>query len=147
VSDSPQSKNEGIVLLADDNDDDVVLFRRGYKAAGITQSLRIVNDGAEAIKYLTQAAKGNDRRRFPRPALMFLDLKMPGKSGFDVLQWVRQKSGIRDLPIIVLTTSGDLNDVKTAYELGANSFVTKVLNSEEFVTELRGVKLHWLSSS
>ena len=144
MSDSPQSKNEKIVLLIDDNNDDILLFRRGYKAAGIINRLRIVNDGAEAIKYLTRAATGHDRTRYPLPVLIFLDLKMPGTSGFDVLQWVRQKSEIRDLPIIVLTTSGDLNDVKTAYELGANSFVTKALNSDELVTELRGVKQHWL---
>jgi CheY-like chemotaxis protein len=142
---SDRSKSEGgIVLLADDDEDAVVLFKRAFKQAGIRNELRVVGGGAEAIAYLNGEGEFSNRRRYPFPVLVLLDLKMPGTGGFEVLDWVRRQSEMKDLSVIVLTTSDDLVDLKRAYELGANSFITKSHDMQEFVGQLRDVKEHWL---
>jgi CheY-like chemotaxis protein len=134
-----------LVLLAEDNEDDVVLFKRAFKQAGITNPLRIVRDGDEVIRYLKGDGEFGDRTKHPFPALLLLDLNMPRINGFQVLHWVRSESNTRDLHIIVLTTSDDIGAVKRAYDIGANSFITKSLDTGEFVGQLRELKEHWLS--
>jgi CheY-like chemotaxis protein len=134
-----------LVLLAEDNEDDVILFKRAFKQAGITNALRIVRDGDEVIRYLKGEGEFADRVKHPFPALLLLDLNMPRANGFHVLQWVRRQSDTRDLHIIVLTTSDDIGAVKRAYDMGANSFITKSLDTGEFVGQLRDVKEHWLA--
>ena len=116
---------------------------RAYEAAGIEQPLHVVRDGDEAIAYLKGEGKFRDRRHYPFPRLLLLDLNMPRRDGFEVIQWVRE-SEHNSLRIIVLTTSGELRDVKKAYELGANSFITKTHDTQEFLGQLRDLKRHWL---
>jgi CheY-like chemotaxis protein len=145
VSDASHFKNEGVVLLADDNDDDVVIFARAYKAAGIPNLLRVVTGGAQAIEYLKHAQQLADPREYPKPVLLFLDLKMPGVDGYEVIRWVRCESDLRELPIVAVTTFASIGDINKAYECGANSFVLKSPRSDEFVSEMRGVKQHWLT--
>jgi len=116
---------------------------RAYEAAGIEQPLHVVRDGDEAIAYLKGEGKFRDRRHYPFPRLLLLDLNMPRRDGFEVIQWVRE-SEHNSLRIIVLTTSGELRDVKKAYELGANSFITKSHDTQEFLGQLRDLKRHWL---
>jgi CheY-like chemotaxis protein len=140
-----QSRNDAVVLLADDSADDVSLFERAYRAAGIPHTLSVVTDGRRAIEYLQRSASTPPRKGYPRPVLLFLDLKMPKVDGFRVLQWVRHESQMKQLPIIVLATPGSLDDVRRAYALGANSFVAKSGSEDELVSELQGVKQHWLT--
>ena len=144
MGDALSSQTSDAVLLAEDSDDDILLFKRAYNSAGVHSPLHIVRNGEEAIKYLKGAGKFVNRTLYPVPRLLVVDLKMPRKNGFEVIDWVRRESDLKALHIIVLTTSGDLSDVKRAYETGANSFVTKSVDMLELTEQLKGMKSHWL---
>jgi len=142
--DDTSRKSSDLVLLAEDNENDIVLFKRAFKQAAIKCPLRVVRDGEEVIKYLKGTGKFSNRNEHPFPKLLLLDLKMPGKDGFAVLAWIRQEPSVKHLRVVVLTTSGELQAVNRAYELGANSFIVKSANTQEFVAQLRDIKRHWL---
>jgi CheY-like chemotaxis protein len=113
------------ILLAKDNEDYILLFKRALQSARIDAGLQIVRDGQEAVDYLTGAAPYTDRTVHPFPKLLLLDLKMPRMDGFQVLSAVRQRLGFTRLPVIVLTHSDNPADVRRAYELGATSYFRK----------------------
>jgi CheY-like chemotaxis protein len=136
--------NTGSILLAEDNPDDVLLIRRAFKRAGFGNAIQVVSDGEKAIRYLKGEEPYGDRSRFPIPHLLLLDLKMPGLNGFDVLSWIRQRAEWKCLPIIVLTTSFYGPDIDRAYELGANSFLTKPAHFDEFVVAIKQMGDFWL---
>ncbi len=144
MTDASPVSGSDLVLLAEDNDSDVVLFKRAWAAAGIHTPVQTVPDGEQAIDYLKGEGKFGDRSRHPLPKLLILDLKMPRKSGFEVMEWVRGQSDFRELRIAVLTTSGDLSDVKKAYQAGASTFLTKSMDPQDFAAQLKGIKNHWL---
>lgn len=141
------SSEKEVILLAEDDENDIALFQRAFRQAQIKNPLQIVRDGEEAIAYLQGDGKFADRAQFPLPTLLLLDLKMPRKSGFQVLQWVRQHPTLKALRILVLTTSSDMRDVNMAYELGANSFIVKSLDIQTFLELVSQIKHCWLSTS
>jgi len=143
-SDVPSETGAKLVLLAEDNENDIALFKRAFAQAGIPHKLRVVRDGGEVVAYLMGRGKYSDRNEYPLPALLLLDLKMPAMNGFEVLQWARVQPETKELPIIVLATSAESNDVKLAYRLGANSFITKSDNLEEFVGQMKHLHQTWL---
>lgn len=120
-----------VILLAEDSEDDVFIIRKVLRDAFIENPIKVVKHGEQAIGYLSGLGKFGDRSEYPLPSLLLLDLKMPRKDGFDVLTWLRAQAQFRSLPVIVLTGSDDLNDVKRAYQAGATSFVTKPLGLKE----------------
>ena len=132
------------VLLAEDEENDVFFLRHAFAAAGIANPLHVVNDGQEAINYLSGAGQFSDRRQFPLPGLFILDLKMPRKTGLEVLQWKKAQSGLAYLPIIVLTSSAHRNDIEFAYRSGANAFVVKPSSTETRIELARTIKGFWL---
>src|SRR5215813_3168859 len=107
-----------VILLADDDENDVLLLKRTFERAKVAGQFMIVRDGQEAIDYLSGAGRFADRVKYPWPALMLLDLKMPMLDGFDVLAWWRE-SGARELPIVVMSSSNQESDVKRVMALGA----------------------------
>lgn len=131
------------VLLVEDSEDDVLIFQRGYRDAGISNPLHLVHSGDDAIAYLKGDGRFSNRGEHPFPRLVILDLKMPGKSGFDVLRWVREEPTTKDLRVVVMTGSEDVSVVQRAYELGANSFILKSMNAE-LVRQLRDIQNQWL---
>jgi CheY-like chemotaxis protein len=133
-----------VILLAEDNEDHVLLIRRAFKHAGLVNPLFVVHDGAEAIQYLAGVGRYGQRAEFPLPDLLLLDLKMPRKNGFEVLDWIRSHAGLRALRVVVLTTSSELNDVNRAYQLGANSFLVKPTDFESVTNLLEQVKNYWM---
>jgi CheY-like chemotaxis protein len=139
--------NSGCILLVDDSPDDVLLICRSFKAAGVPNQVLSVNQGEEAIKYLRGAGQYADRQKFPVPSLMLLDLKMPGTDGFEVLTWVRKHLEWRCLPIIVLTSSYYPPDIQHAYDLGANSFLTKPTDLDQFMLKIREMTHFWLGQN
>lgn len=132
------------ILLAKDNEDYAVLFRRALEAARINASLQIVRDGKEAVDYLTGAEPYNNRQKHPFPKLLLLDLKMPRMDGFEVLSAVRQRLGFTQLPVIVLTHSDNPADVKRAYELGATSYFRKPDSLEGLDEMIHVLHAYWL---
>jgi CheY-like chemotaxis protein len=110
------------VLLAEDLDADAFLMRRAFSKAKIPTALHVVRDGEEVLAYLKGVGQYAE---LPLPGLLILDLKMPRMNGFEVLKWVRAHPTLKALPVMVLSASMEPQDVKLAYELGANGFVVK----------------------
>jgi CheY-like chemotaxis protein len=113
------------ILLVEDDPNDVWLVRHAFQSANISNPLRIVNDGQEAIDYLKGNGAYSDRGAFPLPKLVLLDLKMPRLNGFDVIGWMRRHYPWKLTPIIILSSSALPQDVNRAYELGANAYMVK----------------------
>jgi DNA-binding response OmpR family regulator len=128
------------ILIVEDNEDDVFILKRVLTKAAIRNPIQIASDGQQATDYLAGAGPFQDRERFPLPFLVLLDLKLPYKHGFEVLQSIRSHSLFDALSVIVLTSSAEERDVIKAYELGARSFFVKpptVPVMQEMMTVLR----------
>lgn len=113
------------LLLVEDNEDDVFIFQRAYRRAGLSLPIQVATDGQEAIDYLAGAGRYMDRVAHPLPAMIFLDLKLPRRSGHDVLAWIAAQPDLPALPVIVLTSSAELRDLKRSRELGALHYLVK----------------------
>ena len=113
------------ILLVEDDPNDVWLVKHAFQSANISNPLRIVNDGQEAIDYIKGNGAYSDRGAFPLPKLVLLDLKMPRLNGFDVIGWMRRHYPWKLTPIIILSSSALPQDVNRAYELGANAYMVK----------------------
>jgi len=135
---------EGVILLAEDREDEVMLIRRAFAEANFLNPLQVVSNGEEAIAYLQGEGKFANRDEYPLPCLVLLDLKMPRKDGFEVLQWIREQPELRALRVVVLTASDHIIDVNRAYQLGANSFLVKPIDFPHFVEVTRALKGYWL---
>ena len=136
--------DNGVILLAEDDENDILLVRRAFNQANILNPLQVVRDGQQAIAYLGGEGIYADRTQFPVPTLLLLDLKMPRKNGFDVLEWIRSQPELRCLRVIVLTTSESIRDVNRAYQLGANSFLVKPADFDQFLAVIRALQGYWL---
>lgn len=110
------------VLLAEDDESDVFFLQRAFKEAGVNHLLQVVPDGQSAIDYLTAARLRGEERQ---PALVLLDLKMPRRTGLQVLQWIREQPVLRTLPVFLLSSSENRTDIESAYEAGANAYLVK----------------------
>jgi CheY-like chemotaxis protein len=139
--------NLATVLLAEDNQDDVLLVLLAFKRAGFPNPVKIVPTGTEVVRYLKGVDEYSDRVEFPLPQLLLLDLQMPAMSGLEVLTWLRQQpeTELKHLPAIVLTHSAYAKDVKEAYRLGANSFLSKPADFPEFVNTIKQMGDFWLT--
>lgn len=126
-----------IILLVDDSQNDLLLMRVAFKNAGSTCLLHEVHSGEEALAYLKGEPPYDDRAKFPPPAIVFLDVNMPMKDGFAVLEWVRAQPALKRLSIIMLTASMRREDLERAFDLGANSFLVKPSNLDELTKMLR----------
>lgn len=132
------------ILLAKDNEDYALLLQRAIQTARIAASLQIVHDGKAAVDYLAGAEPYTDRIKHPFPKLVLLDLKMPRLDGFGVLNAVRQRLGLTQLPVIVLTHSDNPADIKRAYELGATSYFRKPDTLEGLDEMIHVLHAYWL---
>ena len=119
------------ILLAEDFEADALAVRRLLNEAGVTNPVIVVPDGGEAIAYLNNDGPFRDRQKFPLPEVLLLDLKLPNKSGFEVLEWCKTQPHLKDLFIVVLSGHYQLQEVKQAYHLGAHTFLTKPANQED----------------
>ncbi len=119
-------KQSFTVLLVEDDLNDIFLVKRAFKMARIRNPLQIVTDGQEAISYLRGEGKYADRDAHPLPKLIVMDIRMPRKSGFEVLEWVKDSSKpLRRIPVVIVSSSDNPIDINRAYELGANAYMVK----------------------
>ncbi len=132
------------ILLADDDENEELLVRRAFMKAGLPHRIIAVRDGEQAISYLAGKGVFCDRQEHPFPALLLLDLKMPRTNGFDVLEWVRHQDTIRRLIVVVLTSSKQDTDIDRAYDLGANSYITKPTAINDLIEDMRRLHAYWI---
>jgi CheY-like chemotaxis protein len=132
------------ILLVEDERNDVFLLQYAFETAGIANPVHIAEDGQQAINYLAGAGKYTNRAQYPMPCLVLLDLKLPVKSGLDVLRWIEAQRALQTLIVIVLSSSRAKNDVDEAYKLGARSFLVKPLSMSARLELARAIKYYWL---
>lgn len=135
---------QALFLLVEDNEDHVVLIRRAFAKSKVLNPVQVVRNGEDAIAYLEGTGRFSNRDEYPLPAVVLLDLKLTGLDGFDVLRWIRQQPGLRALRVVVLTSSSEIRDVNLAYQLGANSFLVKPVDFEDFVRVTQALQGYWL---
>lgn len=136
--------NEKHILLVEDNPDDVELTLRAFKKNNIANSLHVVTDGAEALDYLfgTGAYAGRDTTQ--QPTVILLDLKLPKVDGLEVLKSLRADPRTRLIPVVILTSSKEEQDILNGYANGANSYIRKPVEFEKFIEAVGQLGLYWL---
>src|ERR1041385_9209783 len=111
------------VLLVEDSADDVLLMQRAFRKASLINPLNVVTDGEQAIDYLAGNGQYSDRGKYPLPVLVLLDIKLPRRSGHEVLAWLKQHPGLKRVPVVMLTSSNETADINRAYDLDRKSVV------------------------
>jgi CheY-like chemotaxis protein len=135
------------ILLVEDNPNDVVLIRRAFAKANVANPLNVVSDGEKAISYLSGGGDYADRARFPLPLFILLDLKLPRKSGHEVVHWLRAQPVLRRIPVVVLTSSSMKSDVERCYDLGVNSYLVKPVNFDELRALMDLIRQYWVGAN
>ena len=131
------------ILLAEDEETDAILMMRAFRLARISHRLIRVKDGDELVDYLSGNGVFANREEFPIPALVLVDLKMPRRDGFEVLTWIRSQKALKGLPVTVLTSSDEREDIKRAYDLGANSYLRKPGDFRDLITVVETLESYW----
>jgi CheY-like chemotaxis protein len=132
------------ILLGEDDENDMFLLRRAFDAAAVQNPLYVARDGQEVIDWLAGVDGFSNRAEHPVPCLLILDLKMPRKSGMDVLEWRRRQPILNCLPVVVFSSSAHPYDIEKAYRLGANAFVVKPSSNAERAQFVQNLKGFWL---
>jgi CheY-like chemotaxis protein len=135
---------EKIILLVEDNPDDVTLTERALKKSHILNKLVVAKDGAEALDYILGTGNYSDRDMNSMPEVVLLDLKLPKIDGLEVLKRIRSDKRTKLLPVVILTSSKEENDLINGYTLGANSYIRKPVNFNQFVEAIHQLGLYWL---
>jgi CheY-like chemotaxis protein len=135
------------ILVVDDSEDEIELMLRAFEEAGLLNPICVVTDGDQAIAYLQGTGKFTNREEYPLPSLILLDLKMPSRNGFEVLEWIRKHPDFKKIRVVVLTNSGAIGDVNRAYSLGANSFVVKPAHKKQFADLAESISGYWIWTS
>ena len=133
-----------LILLVEDNHDDEVLTLRALKKNNIANEVIVARDGVEALEYLFGAASGADDVIPERPKLILLDLKLPRLDGHEVLKRIKDDPRTSGIPVVVLTSSSEERDVMKTYEVGANSYIVKPVDFEQFTEAVRDIGKYWL---
>ena len=132
------------ILLVEDNPDDVELTLRAFRKSNVANEVMVARDGVEALEYLFATGKYAARDPNALPQVVLLDLKLPRVDGMEVLQRVRAHPKTKLLPIVILTSSTEERDLVNGYSLGANSYVRKPVDFEQFADSVRQLGLYWL---
>jgi CheY-like chemotaxis protein len=139
--------DRAVVLVAEDEEDYVLLLKRAFSQAGVRNPLYVVSTGSEMMSYLKGDGQYSNRVEYPLPDLLLLDLKLPGFNGLEILGWLRSHPGLSALRVIVLTSSEQLKDINDAYRLGANSFLVKPYDFTDLVSLAQVLQKFWLHLS
>src|SRR5262245_38057671 len=135
------------VLYAEDDPRDRLLVSEAFKEGGLGEDLRFVEDGEELFDYLRHRGRYTDPAAAPVPALLLLDLRLPRMDGREVLRELRGDPALRHIPVIVFTTSNEVHDITSLYELGATSFITKPGSFTALVESVRALRRFWTSAA
>ena len=138
---------KGMILVIEDNADDAEVIRMALERSWVAEPVTWVRSGEEALAYCRGEGRYADRKAFPLPRLILVDLSLATVSGWDVLTWLRREPGFKTVPVVVVTGSDLREDVDTAYRMGANSFVSKQPDVGTFMGDMRQVARYWLGVS
>lgn len=133
-----------LILLVEDNPDDVLLTLRAFERSQVRTEIVVTQDGEEALDFLFATGRYAQRDVLVMPDVVLLDLKLPKIEGLEVLQRLRADERTRRLPVVILTSSSEERDVISTYDLGANSYVRKPVDFEQFTVAARQIGLYWL---
>ncbi len=133
-----------IILLVEDNPDDEALTLRAFRKSNIVNQIIVARDGVEALDYLFSTGMHQDRDEDLSPQIILLDLNLPKVNGLEVLQKIRTHEKTRLIPVIILTSSNEERDIVESYGLGANSYIRKPVDFEQFVNAVQQLGLYWL---
>lgn len=132
------------ILLVEDDENDVVLIRRALHKGGITAPIHVVRDGDEAVTYFSRAGQHPNACQHPLPTIVLLDLKLPKRSGLEVLEWIKSHERFALVPVVIFTNSIEENDVAQAYAMGANSYLKKPYTAAATTALLKAITAYWL---
>jgi CheY-like chemotaxis protein len=132
------------ILMADDDEDDRLLTQDALQESRVRNNLYCVEDGVELLEYLKREGKYADPEKSPRPGLILLDLNMPRKDGREALTEIKADEELRNIPVVILTTSGQEEDKVKGYNLGAASYITKPVNFEGLVELMKALGKYWI---
>jgi two-component system response regulator len=134
------------ILLVEDNPQDAELILRAIKKHNLTDRIKILKDGEEALDYLFGTGKfAQDLPELPKPKVIVLDLKLPKVSGIEVLKVIKSEPSTKAIPVVILTSSAEDQDIKECYNLGVNSYVVKPMEFEKFLQAVAHLGFYWLS--
>ncbi len=139
-------KEGATVLLVDDNESDVFLFKRALQAAGLHFDVHVAHNGLEAVQYLTLACESDDREAFPFPKFILTDNRMPIMTGRELLVWLKEHPRCRVIPTVVLGGSASPAEVKESYELGAHSYFVKPMAPAELQQLVKLIFDYWANA-
>jgi CheY-like chemotaxis protein len=131
------------VLLVEDDLNDIFLVKRAFKMARLETPLQVVTDGEDAISYLKGEGRYADREAYPMPKLIVMDIKMPRKSGFEVLEWIKGDGPLCRIPIVIVSSSDSPEDINRAYELGANAYMVKPVSFQAVEHLFESITQYW----
>ena len=131
------------ILLVEDDENDVLLMKRAFQKANILNPIQVVRDGESALSYLGNQQMYADQNKYPMPVLILLDLKLPRKSGLEVLAWVKGQESLKRVPVVVLTSSKESVDVGRAYDLGVNSYLVKPVEFDDLLYMVTTLNMYW----
>ena len=137
--------NSGIILLVEDNLSDIGLTERALSKGHIANALVVAEDGQEALDFLFSTGAYAGRDATDQPALILLDLKLPRLGGLEVLRRIRADERTRRLPVVILTTSQEEQDIATSYDLGVNSYIRKPVDFVQFAAGIQQLGFYWLA--
>jgi len=137
--------NHGLILLVEDNRMDVELTLDAFREARFINPIQVASNGQEALDYLFGRGNFTDRRAYPLPGLVLLDLHLPGIDGFEVLRQVKTAPLLKRLPVIILTSSKEEGDRALSYDIGANSYLVKPVSFEGFLSVVKEIEGYWLT--
>ena len=132
------------ILIVEDNPDDAELTVRALRKQNLANTLYVAEDGQEAIDFVFGKGKFKDRNTAQLLKVIFLDLKLPKLNGLEVLKEIKHDPNTKSIPVVVVTSSREDPDIKTAYALGANSYVVKPVNFNDFISAMQNTGLYWL---
>jgi CheY-like chemotaxis protein len=138
-----KKRNSITILMADDDQDDCMLVSKAFEASRLVNDLHFVENGEELMDYLHYRNRYADKKNAPHPGLILLDLNMPRKDGREALQEIKSDATLREIPIVILTTSKDEEDIIRSYNLGANSYITKPVTFEGLVEVMKSIGKYW----
>lgn len=126
------------ILLVEDNPVDLDLTLRAFASRKLTNPIQVARDGEEALEFIQRWEQGESR-----PVVILLDLKLPKVNGLEVLQAIKSHPDFKTIPVVILTTSAESSDVRSAYQIGANSYIVKPVDFDKFIEVARHIELYW----